>query len=185
VLLPHTRRRSHDYRIAGAFFAGTTSGALVSAVTLWGLSGFFSYLGPGARVVTLSIGAALVWVPKQMPGALPFSLPENKRQIPAHIFGQPPTRAAMKFGFELGTGVRTYVPVPAPYLLPLFLLVGWMPLAVAVSLAIGFGLGRALPLLTPLSVARNGPVGAAFLSGAAPDARIAFLTVLIGGLYLV
>jgi hypothetical protein len=69
--------------------------------------------------------------------------------------------------------------------LPLLLLVGGLPLGVAVSLAIGFGLGRALPLLTPLSVARSGPVGAAFLSGAAPDSRIAFLAVLIGGLYLV
>ena len=185
MLLPHTRRRSHDYKVFGAFFAGTTSGALLSAFTLWALSGFFSYLNPGTRVVTLAIGAALVWVLKQMPGTLPLSLPENKRQIPAHIFGQPPTRAAMNFGFQLGTGVRTYVPVPAPYVLPLLLLVGWVPLGVAVSLAVGFGFGRALPLLTPLSLARNGPVGAAYLPGAAPDSRIAFLAVLIGGLYLV
>ena len=185
MLLPHTRRRSRDYRIAGAFFAGTASGALISALTLWGLSGFFSYLSPEARVVTLAVCAALVWVLKEAPGGLPFSLPENKRQIPAHIFGQPPTRAAMKFGFELGTGVRTYMPVPAPYVLPLLLLMGWVPLSVAVSLAVGFGLGRALPLLTPLSVVRRGPVSAAFLPGATPDSRIAFLVVLIGGLYLV
>jgi hypothetical protein len=185
VLLPHAKRRSNDYRIAAAFFAGTTGGALLSALTLWALSGFFAVLDPRVRLGALAAGAALIWVLKENPGALPFSLPETKRQIPAQVFGQRLDRAALVFGFQLGTGVTTYVSAAAPYAFAWLLFVGWLPLGLALSAALGFGLGRTLPLLTPLSVARSGPIGSAFLPAAAADPRVAFLLVLIGGAYLV
>ena len=41
--------------------------------------------------------------------------PQNQRLIPIEVFEHSAPRAAAQFGFELGTGVRTYLPGTPPY----------------------------------------------------------------------
>ncbi|MGH9890695.1 MAG: hypothetical protein ACREA0_01665 [bacterium] len=60
--------------------------------------------------------------------------------------------AALRFGFELGTGVRTYLSAGAPYVLALALLLADGELLEAIAAGSGFGLGRAaMPLSRSLS----------------------------------
>jgi hypothetical protein len=81
-------------------------------------------------------------------GLVRLPLPQNSRQIPHEVLaGARPGRGALRFGFELGTGVRTYLSASAPYVVAAaLLLAGSGPLA-AVLAGVGFGAGRAA---TPL-----------------------------------
>jgi hypothetical protein len=137
-------------RIVGAYVAGTTSGALVTTLALWTLSGFAAPLSAWTRLALLAIGIALVWSIKAGPLAPFVSLPEARRQIPTRVFHGSLVRGAFRFGFELGTGVRTYVPAVAPYILALVLVLGRPTLGAAVLAALGFGMGRAIPLAVHL-----------------------------------
>jgi hypothetical protein len=56
-------------------------------------------------------------------------------------------RGAAQFGFELGTGVRTYVSASAPYVLAVAVLLAGQHLGIAILAGLGFGAGRAA---TPL-----------------------------------
>lgn len=68
-------------------------------------------------------------------------LPQNRRLIPQHVALKGPAVGAFQFGFEMGTGVRTYVTAVAPYvLLPGVLLFG--DLVTGTLAGVGFGLGR-------------------------------------------
>jgi hypothetical protein len=187
VLLPPTRRPSPlDYRIGGAYFAGTTSGALLTVLAAWLLGGFTAPLPEVWRVGLLATGAIFIWLCARGPLSGRVSLPQASRQIPAEVFGGNLVSGAFRFGFELGTGVRTYVPSPAPYVLLLTILVGQLTLGWALGVALGFGLGRAVPLLVQLSATPRDTFSRAFLGGArdmAPTATTC--VVLLGALSLV
>jgi hypothetical protein len=154
-----------DYKIARAFLAGTTSGALLTAITAWVLSGFLAPVPLRARLIILAICAVVVWLTKEGPLRGRLRLPEAKRQIPAEVFGHGILRGAYRFGFELGTGVRTYVPSPAPYLVALVILLGGVPLGGALLIGLGYGLGRAMPLMAQVTAAGRAGVTARFLLG--------------------
>jgi hypothetical protein len=80
-------------------------------------------------------------------GLLRFSVPQNARLVPVEV--QDLRRwGALQFGFEMGTGMRTYSPSGLPHVvLAAVLLV--VPLPAAFALAAGFALGRlAMPLLS-------------------------------------
>ncbi|MEH1016399.1 hypothetical protein V6U90_25255 [Micromonospora sp. CPCC 206060] len=81
-------------------------------------------------------------------GLVPIRLPQNARQVPQDVLQRSLPRGALQFGFELGTGVRTYVSASAPYVLAVALLLGGQRLHVAMLAGVGFGAGRAL---TPLA----------------------------------
>lgn len=91
-------------------------------------------------------------------GAVRFWLPQNSRQISREVL----RRSALQFGFELGTGVRTYLSSTAPYVVAVALVLAAPDLWIALLTGAGFGLGRAA---TPLT---------RFISGAgdAWDARL-------------
>ena len=153
MLLPPGKRRSlFDYKIVAAYLMGTTSGALLTAMIAWVLSGFTEPLHDSLRIVLLGLGAIFIWLCKQGPLANVIDLPETRRQIPAEIFGGSLVHGAYRFGFELGTGVRTYVPSSAPYILLLVVLLARPTLATAILIGLGFGLGRAVPLMVAMSV---------------------------------
>jgi hypothetical protein len=187
VLLPPQRRRSlFDYRIIAAYLAGTCSGALLTAAIAWILSGFTEPLSQGVRAVLLGIGAALIWMCKQGLLSQVISLPESHRQIPAEVFGGSLVRGAYRFGFELGTGMRTYVPSPAPYILILAIILARLTLVNALLVGLGFGLGRAIPLMLQVSATGQQRFSHEFLQGTASVAPTATaLLVLVGGLSLV
>jgi hypothetical protein len=187
VLLRRGRGYSlFDCKVVAAYLAGSTGGALLTALVAWFLSGFGGPLGAAPRVVLLCAGAAFVWLVKRGPLGRFLSLPEARRQIPAEVFGGGLVRGAWRFGFELGTGVRTYVPSPAPYLVLLVVLLGHLTLGATLLIALGFGLARALPLVVQVSAAGREWLTGLFLSGGsqfAPD--FATLLVFLGGLFLV
>ena len=70
------------------------------------------------------------------------SLPHRRAQVPSMVIGSGGDAGALRFGFEMGSGVRTHMPSNLPYLpLVAVLLVSTWPAALATGL--GFGLGRA------------------------------------------
>ena len=80
-------------------------------------------------------------------GAWRFPVPENARLVPEDVqhLGQ---WGAAQFGFEMGTGMRTYSPSALPHLV-LAAVVLVVPLPAAFAVAAGFAAGRALmPVLS-------------------------------------
>jgi hypothetical protein len=70
------------------------------------------------------------------------ALPHRRAQVPAAVIGSGADAGALRFGFEMGTGVRTHLPSNLPYLpLTAVLLVAGWPAALLAG--VGFGLGRA------------------------------------------
>ncbi|MDQ3906652.1 MAG: hypothetical protein M3300_14775 [Actinomycetota bacterium] len=69
-------------------------------------------------------------------------LPHRRAQVPSTVIAAGGDAGALRFGFEMGSGVRTHMPSNLPYL-PLFavLLISSWPAALACGL--GFGVGRA------------------------------------------
>jgi hypothetical protein len=53
----------------------------------------------------------------------------------------------MQFGFEMGTGARTYVPTSAPYILALAIFLLGPAIGTAIVAGIGFGIGRSAVLM--------------------------------------
>jgi hypothetical protein len=82
--------------------------------------------------------------------------PQAARQIPRSVFDRRATRAAGSFGFEMGTGVRTYVTAAAPYIAAAGLLLvagGWGD---ALIVGAAFGLARGwLPVSRSLALDAN------------------------------
>jgi hypothetical protein len=105
------------------------------------LSGLTSAL-PGTVGLTALLAAVCVAVLREA-GVVKFALPQNSRQIPQMLFDEPIHRGAARFGFELSTGVRTYVTSSSPYVLVLVLLLvspsAWATLAAG----LGYGVGHA------------------------------------------
>ena len=184
LLSPEKRRSNYDRKILFAYLWGTTSGASLTAIIVWILSGFVEPLGTGPRAILLLAGSVFVVLCKHGPLAGVISLPESRRQIPAEVFGGSLVRGAYRFGLELGTGVRTYVSSSAPYILLLAIFFARLSLGDALLVGIGFGVGRAFPLMVQLSA--GGRVAKSLLrrlDGSA-SATAALLT-LAGALFLV
>jgi hypothetical protein len=186
VLLPvRGRANASEVRIVWAYLGGTCLGSLLTVTVAWCLSGFASVVPETWRIVLLCAGAAFVWLGKEGPLAHRITLPESRRQIPTDVFTGSPARGAFRFGFELGTGVRTYASASAPYILLLVLLVGSWPLGWAILLAAGFGLGRAMPLMIHLAAPdRRRFAGESFRRHEPLTATFASAVVLAGALYL-
>lgn len=75
-------------------------------------------------------------------GAHRVTLPHRRAQVPSTVIASGGDAGALRFGFEMGCGMRTHMPSNLPYLpLVAVLLVSSWPAALATGL--GFGLGRA------------------------------------------
>lgn len=74
-------------------------------------------------------------------------VPENARLVPERV-QHPGEWGALQFGFEMGTGMRTYSPSALPHL-ALLAIVLVVPFPAAFAVATGFAAGRfAMPLLS-------------------------------------
>jgi hypothetical protein len=74
------------------------------------------------------------------------ALPHRRAQVPSTVIASGGDAGALRFGFEMGSGVRTHMPSNLPYLpLVAVLLVSAWPAALASGF--GFGLGRAVMAL--------------------------------------
>lgn len=180
LLRPSRRPSLHDGRIVAAYLAGTSVGAVLTATVVWLLSGFTQPVPDGWRLFLLCAAAGFVWLCKHGPLAGVVTLPEARRQIPAQVFGGSLTRGAYRFGFELATGVRTHAPSAAPYVLLLTVLVVRPMLVEALLIGLGFGIGRAVPLMVRL-VHRSGSDGRAFLRRPGVAVQTAATLLVLGG----
>lgn len=100
-----------------------------------------------APVLGVLFGIAAVAVLGREAGWWHFPVPENRRLVPERVQHLREWGAG-QFGFEMGTGMRTYSPSALPHLcLAAVLLV--LPFGGAFAAAAGFALGRlAMPVLS-------------------------------------
>jgi hypothetical protein len=128
-----------------AFWAGSASGAIATLSVTWLVSQtltwvpLFFALG---LVATVSVAGALRDL-----SVLRFRLPENRRLIPKRVLEKGPGRGAYYFGFELGTGLRTFLTSSAPYVVLASVLLLHPPLLSTIAAAFGFALGRTGPVI--------------------------------------
>jgi len=120
----------------------TTAGGLTTALVLWLLSGLTEPFPAPLRVGLLV--AFVVALTLRARGLVSFPLPQAARQIPREVFLTHPVRAALRFGYPFGTGVRTYLVATPPYAVAAAILLLRPPLAAALALGAGFGLARGL-----------------------------------------
>jgi hypothetical protein len=133
------------------FTVGLLAGGVCTATALWLLSGLASAVPLDWRygvVVVVAVLAALrdadvLWIP----------MPQNARQVPQDVLQRHLLRGSLQFGFELGTGVRTYVTASAAYVVAIALLLVGDGYLDALLTGVGFGLGRAA---TPLMRVASG-----------------------------
>lgn len=144
---PGWRERHRQAPVLGLFVAGLLGGGVLTATVLWLLSGLAEPLPVAAREAAV-LGIAALAVLRDG-GVLRVPLPQNARQVPQEVLLRNWHHGALRFGFELGTGVRTFVSASAPYAVAAALLLGGPSLLwTALPAGLGFGAGRALaPLL--------------------------------------
>jgi hypothetical protein len=142
------RGRRHKYRTAAAWFI---AGGLAGGITLGLLDGGLAAAVHSARpanivLATVALAAALVTLTAEL-GLGGFILPIHRRQVNERWLDQfRPWVYAGGFGWQIGTGLVTYIMTPALYLMILVAALTadpWVALAVA-SL---FGLLRGLAVL--------------------------------------
>jgi hypothetical protein len=128
------------------FGAGLLLGALLVAFAAGAVGALPQALLPDPARHALF---ALVAVPVLLreAGLVRFPVPQNARLVPEDV--QHLRRwGALQFGFEMGTGMRTYSPSALPHLVLVAALLV-VPLPAAFVLAAGFALGRfTMPLMS-------------------------------------
>jgi hypothetical protein len=134
--------------VLAVFAVGLVAGGTLVGSALWLLSGLAHPLPAAAGMVAAVIVAALGVLREVMPvirrGADGrVRLPQNARQIPAAVLRHRLRAGALRFGFELGTGVRTYLSSSAPHVVAVILLLTHPPPVGFLAAGAGFGLGRA------------------------------------------
>lgn len=119
------------------------AGGVATSLLLWGLSGVFAWLPTFAAAS--SVIAFCAAVSARDVGWCEFWLPEMRRLVPRDVFRTGRVPGSALFGFQMGTGLLTYVSAGAPYVLALALLIG-LPREAGLYIlcGLGFGLGRAL-----------------------------------------
>jgi hypothetical protein len=121
--------------------AGLLGGALLSGLIAGILGGVVAAAPDVLRWALLLPPAGLV-LAFELAGR-PLSLPQNRRAVPQTVIPRSHISGPLQFGFEMGTGVRTYMPTALPHLLALVvILVGGIGPGLAAGF--GFGTGRAL-----------------------------------------
>jgi hypothetical protein len=139
---PGWRAPVRQGQVLAVFSLGLLLGGTLTAGVLWLLSGLTAPL-PGAVRTGAILAVALLGVAREA-GWLRVPLPQNARQIPQEVLRSRVRRGALQFGFELGTGVRTFVSASAPYVVALGLLLSHQGPITTILTGTGFGAGRAV-----------------------------------------
>ncbi|WP_188187683.1 hypothetical protein [Nonomuraea sp. SYSU D8015] len=115
---------------------GAWTVALVAVV----LGGVVQALVPApVRLGLLALLAAVV-VLREF-GLISVPMPENARLVPEHVVHKGRLAGGIQFGFEMGTGMRTYSPSAQPHLVLLAMLLA-LPWYGALAAATGFAFAR-------------------------------------------
>ncbi|MFD1939255.1 hypothetical protein ACFSKW_48120 [Nonomuraea mangrovi] len=115
---------------------GASSVAVVAA-TIGGV--FQALLPPSLRLGLLALLAGVVFLREA--GLITLTVPENKRLVPEHVLGRGRVLGGIQFGFEMGTGMRTYSPSALPHLVLVSLVLA-VPFSGAMAAAAGFAAAR-------------------------------------------
>jgi hypothetical protein len=133
---PVWRDSSRSYFTAGLVAGGVAISSV--AVVLGSL--LLPVLPPAVRVGV--IAAVALFVLAGECGLHRMMLPHRRAQVPSAVIASGGDAGALRFGFEMGCGVRTHMPSNLPYLpLVAVMLLSTWPAALASGL--GFSLGRA------------------------------------------
>lgn len=128
------------------FSLGEVLGGVTSATALVVLAPLFGWLSASISLALLVVAAVILTLRDLT--LIRFPLPEARRLVPRTVFNRTGWVAALQFGFELGTGVRTYISASAPYLLALaVLLASSLGASSAIVAGAAFGIGRAAMIL--------------------------------------
>ncbi|MCG5212085.1 hypothetical protein [Streptosporangium sp. KLBMP 9127] len=98
-----------------------------------------SLLPAPLRLAVLGLLAAAVLLREA--GLISLPVPENRRLVPEHVLNRGRLAGGIQFGFEMGTGMRTYSPSALPHLV-LAALVLAVPLPGALAAGTGFAAAR-------------------------------------------
>jgi hypothetical protein len=139
---PGWRAPIRQGQVLAVFTLGLLLGGTLTAAVLWLLSGLAAPL-PGAVRTGAILAVAVLGVAREA-GWVRIPLPQNARQIPQEVLQHRVRRGALQFGFELGTGVRTFVSASAPYMVALGLLLSHQGPVPTILTGTGFGAGRAV-----------------------------------------
>lgn len=138
---PGWRAPIRQGQVLAVFTLGLLLGGTLTATVLWLLSGLAAPLPPSVRTAAI-LAVAVLGVVREA-GWVRIPLPQNARQIPQEVLRYRIRRGTLQFGFELGTGVRTYVSASAPYVVALGLLLAHQSAVTTILAGTGFGAGRA------------------------------------------
>jgi hypothetical protein len=138
---PGWRAPVRQSEVLAVFTLGLLLGGTLTATVLWLLSGLAAPLPGPVRTVAI-LAVAVLGVVREA-GWVRLPLPQNARQIPQEVLRDRVRRGALQFGFELGTGVRTFVSASAPYVVALGLLLAHQGPVTTILAGTGFGVGRA------------------------------------------
>jgi hypothetical protein len=133
-------------RAAVIYLLGAVAGALLVALPIGLAGGLLRGLHgdrPWLTVPAFAAVACLAWLRQVSPSLV--QLPENRRQVTQAVLGYGPVRGAAQFGFEMGTGVRTFMTAASPYVLATWLALYGVPWSLLPVAAVGFAFGRGLP----------------------------------------
>ena len=112
-----------------------------------GAAGGIVSLVPAAPRIWLATTTLAVMLGFELAGR-PLNLPQNRRLVPQDVIRRADVEGPLQFGFEMGTGMRTYSPSALPHL-ALAAVVLVVPLPVAPAVAAGFAAGRlAMPVMS-------------------------------------
>jgi hypothetical protein len=139
---PGWRAPVRQSEVLAVFTLGLLLGGTLTATVLWLLSGLAAPLPATVRTGAVLVVAAL-GVARET-GWIRIPMPQNARQIPQEVLRYRIRRGALQFGFELGTGVRTFVSASAPYVVALGLLLAHEGPVTTILTGTGFGAGRAV-----------------------------------------
>lgn len=115
---------------------------MLSALVLWVVSGLATPVPEPVRY-WIVVAVAVLGVLRDA-GVVRVPLPQNARQVPQTVLTGDVATGSLRFGFEMGTGVRTYVSSTVPYVLVAALVLTAPGIVTAIAAGAGFGIGRAL-----------------------------------------
>ena len=125
------------------FFLGLFIGSTVTAIPLAILGLTVDLVLPETLRTVLAVPVIAVLSVIEL-GGRGDRLPQNRRVVPQSIYLKGRRTGALQFGFELGTGVRTYITNSLPWIAVATAIFQTHGLSEPFLLSVGFSIGRAL-----------------------------------------
>lgn len=122
------------------FGVGLLSGGATTGFAMSLLAGLLPDVGVPLLLALATFGCLVAAL--RDGGRVGFWLPQNRRQVRRTVTELAPSVGSYMFGFELGTGVRTFLPGTAPYVAAAFAILAPFPAWFPLFVGVGFGLGR-------------------------------------------